>query len=132
MSLSLPKLPDAETVALAGLEHFARSFHIPEEKANLAGILTSEAVINALEHVRTGKPLVRVEFALQKTQLCIKVRDYGTGFDFEETERSITEKKQDSPTHKRGWGLRLMRSMADHFAITSGKGGSTIEMHVKL
>jgi anti-sigma regulatory factor (Ser/Thr protein kinase) len=132
MTLSIPKLPDAEAVALAGLEHFARSFQIPEDKANLAGILTSEAIINALEHVKSGKPLVRVEFKLNKTQLCIRVRDYGHGFDVAETERTISAAKEASASHKRGWGLRLMRSMSDHFSIVTGRTGSVIEMHVNL
>lgn len=131
MTLSLPKRPDAESVALAGLEHFARSFQIPEEKANLAGILTSEAVINALEHVKSGRPVVRVEFVLRKAQLQIKVRDYGRGFDVSTTEKVLEEKKL-SNSAKRGWGLKLMRSMSDFFQISSDVSGSTIEMHVNF
>lgn len=129
--MELPKQRDVETVALAGLEHFARCFEIPQEKANLAGILTSEAIINALEHAKTGRQVVKVQFILQKKRLRIVVRDFGGGFDVSETEKRIGARDQ-SAFAKRGWGLKLMRSMSDYFNIASDITGSTIEMHVNI
>lgn len=125
LKISLPKIPDIELVAIEGLERLAHYMGIADEKIGEARVLVTEAIINALEHSGTESPAVRVEFTMTKQELVILVRDFGRGF----TPSSVEEPKlQDKmgTRNKRGWGLKLMKTMSDDFSIVSGKHGTKI------
>lgn len=131
LKIALPKIPDIELVALEGLERLAHYLGVSEEKIGEAKILVTEAVINALEHAGGTKPIVRVEFAITREQLTILVRDYGAGFDPTTiVDPKIQEKMGTS--HKRGWGMKLMKTLSDGFQIESGRGGTKITLTKKL
>jgi len=125
LKMTLPKIPNIELVAIEGMDRMAKHMGISEEKISEAHILVTEAVINALEHSGQKKPRVRVEFALTHEKLTILVRDYGKGFEPENIEEPDIQKKLGS-THKRGWGLKLMKSMSDGFEIESNEHGTKI------
>jgi anti-sigma regulatory factor (Ser/Thr protein kinase) len=125
LTIALPKIPDIELVALEGLERLARSMGISEEKIGEAKILVTEAIINALEHSGQKNPTVRVEFSMTKKELVVLVRDYGKGFEPGTIEEPDIRKKVSSK-NKRGWGLKVMKSMSDDFKIESGKRGTKI------
>ena len=79
-----------------------------------------------------GNPKVRIEFTMTKETLVIFVRDYGKGFKPEDIEDpNIVEKL--GAQNKRGWGLKLMRSMSDDLIIDSNSNGTkiTITKHLK-
>jgi anti-sigma regulatory factor (Ser/Thr protein kinase) len=98
---------------------------IGEEKIGEARILVTEAIINALEHSGEKNPVVRVEFSMTKKELVVLVRDYGKGFEPGSIEEPDIKKKVGSK-NKRGWGLKVMKSMSDDFQIESGKRGTKI------
>lgn len=123
LRLSLPNIPEIELVALESLERLARHLGIPDEKIGEARILVTEAVINALEHAGDGNPTVRVEFTMTSDRLTIFVRDYGKGFEPSAVEDPDHKAER---LQKRGWGLKLMRSLSDGFRIQSGKTGTRI------
>lgn len=123
LRLSLPNIPEIELVALESLERLARHLGIPDEKIGEARILVTEAVINALEHAGDGNPTVRVEFTMTSDRLTIFVRDYGKGFEPSAVEDPDNKAER---LQKRGWGLKLMRSLSDGFRIQSGKTGTRI------
>jgi anti-sigma regulatory factor (Ser/Thr protein kinase) len=125
LTIALPKIPDIELVALEGLDRLARSMGISEEKIGEAKILVTEAIINALEHSGQKNPTVRVEFSMTKKELVVLVRDYGKGFEPGTIEEPDIRKKVSSK-NKRGWGLKVMKSMSDDFKIESGKRGTKI------
>jgi serine/threonine-protein kinase RsbW len=125
LKMTLPKIPNIELVAIEGMDRMAKHMGISEEKISEAHILVTEAVINALEHSGQKKPRVRVEFALTHEKLTILVRDYGKGFEPENIEEPDIQKKLGS-SHKRGWGLKLMKSMSDGFEIESNEHGTKI------
>ena len=125
LKVSLPKIPDIELVAIEGLERLAHHFGIADEKIGEAKVLVTEAIINALEHSGEDNPLVRVEFVMTKQELTILVRDYGKGFEPSSIEEPNIEAKLVSK-NKRGWGLKLMKTMSDDFSIASGKNGTKI------
>ena len=125
LKMALPKVPDIELVAIEGLERMARHKGIEEGKIGEAKLVVAEAIINALEHSGEETPLVKVEFALTSNQLVIYVRDYGKGFDPSSVEDPDIQSKIGS-RHKRGWGLKLMRSLSDGFRIESGNRGTRI------
>jgi anti-sigma regulatory factor (Ser/Thr protein kinase) len=131
LHLTLPRIPDIELVAMEGLERLARHYGIADIKVGEARLLVAEAVTNALDHTGDENPYVRVEFTLTPEELVIFVQDKGKGFDPSLVEDPDIDTKLHSP-HKRGWGLKLMKSLSDQFQITSGSQGTTITIRKQL
>jgi len=131
LHLTLPRIPDIELVAIEGLERLARHLGIADDKVGEARILVAEAVTNAIEHAGETQPTVRVEFTLTTEEIVIFVQDRGKGFDPAAVEDpEITGKLGSS--NKRGWGLKLMKSLSDDFRIESGSQGTTISIRKLL
>ena len=131
MKMTLPKIPDIELVAIEGLERLTQRLGISDEKFGEAKILVMEAVVNALEHAGEENPVVDVEFTMASQEITIFVRDYGKGFEPTSVEDPDIQAKMGT-THKRGWGLKLMKSLSDDFRIESGDKGTTITIIKKL
>ncbi len=126
LKIELPRIPDIELVAVEGLNRLAHHLGIQEEKIGEASIVLTEAIINAFEH---GSPetdgKVNVEFTITSKELVIFVRDYGKGFNPDNVAEPDIRKKLGTPD-KRGWGLKLMKSLSDDFRIESTPSGTTI------
>ncbi len=131
LRMTLPRIPDVELVAIDGLTRLAAHMGIADEKVGEARILVTEAIINALEHAGMTHPSVDVEFTVTKETLVIFVKDKGKGFEVSSVEEPDIKDKLGSG-HKRGWGLKLMKSMSDDFRIESGKDGTRITIVKKL
>ncbi|MCK5086319.1 MAG: ATP-binding protein [Melioribacteraceae bacterium] len=125
LEIKLPIVKDIELVALEGLELMGRHLGISDEKIGEARVLVTEGVINALEHSGEGTPFVNVDFTMTKENLIILITDHGKGFEPADIEEPSIEGKIGSD-NKRGWGLKLMKSMSDDFQIESGKNGTRI------
>lgn len=125
LEIKLPKVTDIELVALEGLELMGRYLGISENKIGEARILVTEGIINALEHSGSDIPYVNVDFTMTKEKLVILITDFGKGFEPGAIEEpDISEKI--SSSNKRGWGLKLMKSMSDDFEIESSQNGTKI------
>jgi serine/threonine-protein kinase RsbW len=131
LSIVLPKIPDIELVATEGLEKMGKYFGVMDEKIAEARLAVTEAVINALEHSDDDNPYVTVEFSMTKEKLMILVKDSGKGFDPAAVEEPLISKKV-SGINKRGWGLKLMKSMSDDLIIESDSGGTKISIMKNL
>jgi serine/threonine-protein kinase RsbW len=125
LKIELPKIPDIELVALEGLERLAKHLDIPEEKVGEAKIVITEAIINGFEHGGNHNDRVDVEFTIDAKELVVFVQDYGKGFEPTDVEEPDIAAKMGSD-NKRGWGLKLMKSMSDDFKIESGAAGTKI------
>ena len=125
LKISLPKIPDIELVAVEGLDRLAHHLGIVDDKLGEAKLLVTEAIINAMEHSGGENPSVTVEFTMTTKELVIFVQDHGKGFETDSIEDPDIEKKIGSK-NKRGWGLKVMKSMSDDFRIESGPDGTTI------
>ncbi len=125
LKIELPKIPDIELVAIEGLERLSRHLDIAEDKVGEARLLVTEAIINGFEHGGTKNPTVIVEFTMTTKELIIFVRDHGKGFDPSIIEEPDVRKKIHAKD-KRGWGIKVMKSMSDDFRIESNSGGTKI------
>jgi len=127
LEIHLPKVPEIELVAIEGLERMGKHLGIPEDKIGEARIVVTEAIINALEHTGDANPFVKVEFVMTKEKLMIMVTDSGKGFNPDEVEEPDIKKKIEDK-NKRGWGLKLMKSMSDDLIIESKPTGTKISI----
>ena len=127
LKIELPKIPDIELVAVEGLNRLSRHLGIPDEKIGEARLLVTEAIINGFEHGGDENPRVSVEFTMNTKELVVFVRDYGKGFEPADVEIPDIQKKMGSK-NKRGWGLKLMKSMSDDFRIQSTPSGTKITL----
>ena len=131
LKITLPKIPDIELVAVEGLERMGQYLGIDENIIGEAKIVVTEAIINGFEHSGTENQHVNIEFRMTKEELTILVADQGKGFNPAEIEEPAISKKITS-NNKRGWGIKLMKSLSDDLKIESGPTGTKISIVKKL
>lgn len=131
LTLTLPKIQDIESVAICSVQFLCKAHGISDDISDQASILLSEAVINALEHVKKGREELFIELNLTSEELSMLIQDYGQGFDPTKVSNPDILEKMKSE-YKRGWGLSLMKKMSDHFDIISNSSGTRIVMKLNI
>lgn len=127
LKMVLPKIPDIELLAIESIDQMAHFLGVTTQKIREAHILTMEAVINAFEHGSGHQGKVQIEFIMSKRKLIILVKDRGKGFNPALVEEPKINEKI-GQANKRGWGLKLMKSLSDEFNIISNGNGTKIKL----
>ena len=135
IQLTIPVAPEMEIAATAQVAALGEWMELGRDKIDEVKMAVVEACINAFEH--SGTPDQRVELRFRvateddsdggRTFLEVDVLDNGHGFDPSGVTAPRIGEKLHAP-HKRGWGLRIIRSLMDDVRIVSGERGTMIVM----
>ena len=108
----------------------AVSVGLSEDEADEVRLAVIEAVINAIEHGRNEKGRVHVSFSTSTNpaRLAVTVGDSGGGFDPSKVAAPNIVEKIGTKQRKRGWGLKLMRSLMDEVIIDSSSEGTRVTL----
>ena len=95
---------------------------------NLNLVLT-EAMANAIEHGAkcSGNGDLKISIHVCKGELCIRVEDYGDGFDL----KSVPSPDLDNPTGG-GLGLFFIKTLMDNVQYYQANSGNVLEMRKLL
>ena len=132
ITLTLPMLPDMEIAASRTVTALAEFMEMTPDRIDEVRMAVLEACINAFEHSQSEEGKVLLTFSVlgegeEPEKLQIRVEDSGVGFDPSAVEEPRIEDKLKAKI-KRGWGLKIIRSLMDEVDILSNDGGTTIIM----
>ncbi len=122
--LALPARPENVAVVRQALAGLAEALRVDEPMAADMKIAITEACTNAVLHAYDGEvgPL-EVVFRPSAGQLTLSVRDRGPGF------KPLPAADEENPL---GFGLALIASLADAFAIQGSAYGTEVQMTFDL
>lgn len=132
VTLTLPMLPDMEVAASKTVTALAEYMEMSQDRIDEVRMAVLEACINAFEHSRSEDGKVLITFSVLGTgaepeKLQIRIEDSGIGFDPEDVAEPRIEDKLKAES-KRGWGLKIIRSLMDEVDIRSSANGTTVTM----
>ncbi len=133
--LTIPVAPEMEIAATAQVAALGEWMDLSRDKIDEVKMAVVEACINAFEHSGTPDHKVELKFRVAtergagggRSYLEVDVLDNGHGFDPSQVTAPEMGQKARAP-HKRGWGLRIIRSLMDDVRIVSGERGTMIVM----
>lgn len=125
--LTVPIRHDMELAVSKVASSIAEAMGLGKDKVDEIKLALIEACLNAFEHSKSKEKKVHIKFKRTDDRLEIIIKDYGVGFDPSKIKEPKIEEKLKSPS-KRGWGLKIMRSLMDSVVINSHKGGTIITM----
>ena len=128
VELILPNRDNIELLVTKQAEEVAASIHLDKDKTADLTMALIEACINAFEHGQSADDKVHVKFVPGEDALRVEIQDRGRGFDQSKVEEPDIRKKVEQDDRKRGWGLHLMKKLADDVAIESSPHGTKITL----
>lgn len=126
VDLSIPMLPDMEITATAVAESLGAFIGLDQDKIEEVKIALIEACINAFEHSKSPERRIDLNFQITDRGLRVLISDGGEGFNMDEAQARIAEKREKGLP--RGWGLTLMGELMDEMDIDTSESGTLITM----
>jgi serine/threonine-protein kinase RsbW len=125
-------LPDMEIAASRTVTALAEFMDMTPDRIDEVRMAVLEACINAFEHSQSEDGKVLLTFSVlgkgrEPEKLQIRVEDSGVGFEPGDVEDPNIEDKLKAKS-KRGWGLKIIRSLMDEVEIRSNARGTTVVM----
>jgi serine/threonine-protein kinase RsbW len=122
--LALPARPPNVAVVRQALAGVADALEVDVALAADMKIALTEACTNAVLHAYdTGEGPLEVDMRVEGPRLTISVRDRGPGF------KPLPAVRDEAPL---GFGLALIASLSDAFAIQGGAAGTEVQMTFEL
>ncbi len=122
----LPMGDDTELIAAYAVEEIARRHSFPQKAINQIKTALVEACINAAEHSHSPDRRIYQRFTIDGDQITITISNRGLRFKGTVTKDAGTEKG------RRGWGLKLMKSLMDEVKFERVDDGTRISMTKKV
>ena len=118
----VPMGEDTELIAAGAVEEIARRHHFEPKAINQIKTALVEACINATEHSLSPDRKIYQKFAVENDKIVVTISNRGL---------RLTDKKYEEikPSEgRRGWGLKLMKSLMDEVKIEQVDDGTRISM----
>ena len=125
--LIIPMYPNMELAAAQTASILAEIMDFEEDYIDEIRLAIIETCINAFEHSKSKDKRVSIKFIMRDNELELKITDLGVGFRLDRVKASSIEDIGDG-IRKRGWGLKIIRSIMDEVEIESNEEGTTITM----
>ena len=132
--LSVPSEPGNERRAMEEVAGAVRGLGLSERTLERLKTAVAEATMNAMEHgnhYRAEAPVV-IEVSASDAELFVKITDEGSGPLAFDSETPDLEAKLEGVQTPRGWGLFLIKSMADEMNVTGDEHHHTVELILHL
>lgn len=119
--LAIPFSEESELIAVQALEEVARRHSYPMRAINQIKTAVVEAIINAKEHSLSPDGKIHQRFSVTDERIVVTLQNRGL--------RPEIPERQDSDTSgRRGWGLKLMRTLMDEVVFHETDDGTRITM----
>jgi serine/threonine-protein kinase RsbW len=118
----VPMSEDAEMIAAQAVEEIARRHNFGSRAINQIKTALVEAYINASEHSLSPDRKIYQKFVVEDDKIIITISNRGLRLD-DKTAKEITPEEG-----RRGWGLKLMKSLMDEVKFEQTDDGTRILM----
>lgn len=128
-SLTIPMDEDAELVAVQTVEQIAKRQGFDQASVNQIKTALVEACINAAEHSHSPDKKIYQHFIAESDRLVVTVASRGVRFQaVRDQEENGNTPNGNGSNGKRGWGLRLIRSLMDEVEFERTDDGARLRM----
>ncbi|MGI8555939.1 MAG: ATP-binding protein [Pyrinomonadaceae bacterium] len=124
--LILPMGEDTELIAAGAVEEIARRHHFAPPDITKIKTALVEAYINATEHSLSPDRKIYQKFLIEDDKIVITISNRGLKLPPDKVAESSTPIEPESG--RRGWGLKLMRSLMDEVEFEQVDDGTRISM----
>ncbi len=132
--LIIPMGEDTELIAAHTVEQIARRLNFPPEAINQIKTALIEACINASEHSLSPDRKIYQCFRVENDKLIITVASRGLTLSMIEESKALLPTQingstpQDIGKGRRGWGLKLIRTLMDEVEFEHVDDGTSLRM----
>jgi serine/threonine-protein kinase RsbW len=127
----LPMGEDNELIAASTVEQIARRLSFRPEALNQIKTAIVEACINASEHSFSPDRKIYQRFRVENDRLVITISSRGilpTNVGTSKGWNTDRSEADDAPDERRGWGLRLIRTLMDEVEFERVDEGTRLRM----
>ncbi len=118
----VPMGEDTELIAAQTVEEIARRHHFAPKAINQIKTALIEACINAVEHGSSPDRKIYQKFAIEDDKIIITISNRGVRLTDKKAREFIPDEG------RRGWGLKLMKSLMDEVKFEQTDDGTRISM----
>lgn len=131
--LAIPMGEETELIAAHTVEQIARRFNFRPEAINQIKTALIEACINATEHSLSTDRKIYQRFRLENDRLVVTVSSRGLRLPEAQLETGAKERSNghnqgENARERRGWGLKLIRTLMDEVEFESVDDGTRLRM----